>query len=271
MFGETRRLGGAPLNFAAHAASLGHPVSLISGLGTDALGDEAAEQLEALGLDASLVQRIPAYATGKAIVELGPGGAPAFLIARPAAWERLAMTAAETDRICRQAPEWIYFGSLMAASDEGLHALQTLLHELGSTMRFLDLNLRPGSDSPALIQELLAVADVVKLNEDEVRVVSGVAGLPTATETFCRAASSRFELDGIAVTLGERGCALLVGDEYIEVPGVPVVVADTVGAGDAFAAAWFHGLTREWPLAEIGAFANRLAAGVARRHGSLPE
>jgi fructokinase len=271
VFGDSRRLGGAPLNFAAHAAALGHPVSLISALGTDALGDEAAKQIALLGLDTRLVQRTPQLATGAAEVGLGTSGEPEFTIARPAAYDGVELGERELETIRSFAPGWVYFGTLFAAGATGESTLDRLLGALDGTKRFLDLNLRPGSDAPALAARLLAQADVVKLNEHELAVVSQLAGLPIALEDFCVAASERYGLRALAVTRGDRGCAVLAGGDYAEAPAVPVAVADTVGAGDAFAAAFIHGLSRQWPAARLAAFANGIAAGVASRHGSLPD
>jgi fructokinase len=271
VFGESRRLGGAPLNFAAQIRRLGHPVSLISALGTDGLGDEAAASIARLGLDASLLQRTPRFATGTAEVRLARDGNPEFTIRRPAAYDAIDLSVRDIEAIRRKPPAWFYFGTLLASSAAGGRVLDRLLAELDGARRFLDLNLRPGSDSPALVTKLLAQADVLKLNEEELGRVRAATGLPAGVEPFCRAASDRFGFGAIAVTLGERGCAVLIDAEYAEAAALPVTVADTVGAGDAFAAAFVHGLSRSWRADEIAAFANRIAAGVVGRYGSLPE
>jgi fructokinase len=72
------------------------------------------------------------------------------------------------------------------------------------------------------------------------------------------------------VTLGARGCAMLVGDHYVEAAGVPVAVVDTVGAGDAFAAAFLHGLISGWPAPKVAEFSNRSGAMVASVPGAIP-
>ena len=95
-------------------------------------------------------------------------------------------------------------------------------------------------------------------------------GLPADAERFCRAGAARFGWQAACVTLGARGCAMLVGDDYVEAAGVPVAVADTVGAGDAFAAAFVHGLAAAWPAATIADFANRAGAAVAAVRGAIP-
>jgi len=270
VFGESRRLGGAPLNFAAHLRRLGHPVSLISALGTDSLGNDAAAKLAKLDLDTRLVQRTSRFVTGIAEVSLGTDGVPEFKIPRPAAYDAIDLNRQDIESLREQAPAWFYFGTLFTATAAGDRLLDRLLAELDVAGRFLDLNLRAGSDAPELIVKRLSQANVVKLNEAELGRVASLAGLPTGIELFCRAACDHFALSAIAVTLGERGCAVLSGGEYVHAPGLPVDVADTVGAGDAFAAAFVHGLSRNWPAEQIAAFANRIAADVASHHGGLP-
>jgi fructokinase len=121
-----------------------------------------------------------------------------------------------------------------------------------------------------LVTRLLRNADVVKLNEEELERVQEFTGLPRAIETFCREGANRYGWRAVCVTLGARGCAILAHGDYVESQGHAVAVADTVGAGDAFAAAFLHGLISEWSASEIAAFANRVGALVASRHGAIP-
>jgi fructokinase len=110
-------------------------------------------------------------------------------------------------------------------------------------------------------------ATVVKLNDGEAASVG--SGYPTL-EAFCRGVAAEYGFEAVCVTRGERGCVALIGGDYVEAPGHRVPVADTVGAGDAFAAAFLHGLGERWPPAEIAGFANRLGALVASRPGAIP-
>ena len=79
------------------------------------------------------------------------------------------------------------------------------------------------------------------------------------------------QASSVAITRGERGCEVRIGSDRAECPGYPVKVADTVGAGDAFAAAFLHGLGAGWSAARTGDFANRLGSLVASRPGAVPE
>jgi fructokinase len=271
LFEHSRRLGGAPLNFGAHARRLGHPVTLISARGADEPGEQAAEMIASLDLDTRFLQTTSRFPTGTALVQIGNDGATQFTIARPAAYDAVDLSAGDLELIQQCAPEWIYYGTLFASTDPGKNVLRQILHVLRGTTKFYDLNLRPGSDSPKLVCELLQIADVVKLNEEELQRVHEFAGLPLNIEAFCREGSARYGWQAVGVTLGDCGCAVLAGGHYAEAAVHPVNVVDTVGAGDAFAAAFMHGLSVNWPAAEIASFANRVGALVASRHGAIPD
>ena len=271
LFEHSRRLGGAPFNFGVHAQRLGHPVTLISALGADELGEQAAEMIAALDLDTRFLQTTSRFPTGTAQVSIGHGGVTQFTIPRPAAYDAVDLSAGDLDLLERNAPGWFYYGTLFASTDPGKNVLHQILRVLRGSTKFYDLNLRPGSDSPKLVCELLQSADVVKLNEDELRRVHQFSGLPLNIEAFCREGSARYGWQAVAVTLGDRGCAVLAGGHYVEAAVHAVEVVDTVGAGDAFAAAFMHGLSLNRPAAEIASFANRVGALVASRHGAIPD
>jgi fructokinase len=80
----------------------------------------------------------------------------------------------------------------------------------------------------------------------------------------------RYDVELAALTRGARGCLIQTEDEEIAVPGVPVAVADTIGAGDAFSAGLLVYVLEGKPLADAAVFANRLAARVAAAVGGTP-
>jgi len=271
LFEHSRRLGGAPLNFGVHARRLGHPVTLISALGADEPGEQAAGMIDALDLDTRFLQRTSRFPTGTAQVRIRHGGVTQFTIPRPAAYDAVDLSAGDLDLLQQCAPGWLYFGTLFASTDTGKNVLHQILRASIEAAKFYDLNLRSGFDSPELVHELLLSADVVKLNQEELQRVHEFSGLPLNIEDFCREGSARYGWRAVGVTLGDRGCAILAGEHYVEAAVHPVNVVDTVGAGDAFAAAFMHGLSLNWPAAEIASFANRVGALVASRHGAIPD
>lgn len=271
MFEHSTALGGAALNFAAHAKRLGHNPLLLSAVGADSLGIEARREIAALGLDTSLLQVTRRFRTGTARVRLGPGEQTRFLIERPAAYDALQLREELLAGIVRRSPSWFYYGTLFASAPQGRALLDKLLAAMPAATRFYDLNLRPGCYSLPLVAELLALAGVVKLNEEELRTVHKFTSLPSDLEAFCRQGSRRYGWKAVCITRGAQGCAMLCADEYLEAAGCSVNVVDPVGAGDAFGAAFLHGLHARWPIAKIAAFANRVGALVASRPGAIPK
>ncbi len=271
VFDDSERIGGAPFNFAAHARRLGHEVVFLSAVGDDERGAAAIDQVARLGLPPESVQRAPRIATGIVTVRLDSRGQPTFAIHRPAAYDHFRLNEAVVAQIGMLRPEWIYFGTLHQAMAAGREATQRLIADFPNARRFYDVNLRPGSYTPSLVEELLSQAHVVKMNEDEAASVGGMFGLVNSNrEGFCRSWRTRFGWKALCVTRGSTGCSVLIGDDYVEVDGYPVKAIDTVGAGDAFAAAFLHGLGQQWPAEAVGDFANRVAALVASRPGGVP-
>lgn len=270
VFDTSERLGGAPLNFAARARQLGHRVELISALGADERGHKARKAIAALCIDSRWLQTRTSLPTGTAKVRLDSSGSAEFTIERPAAWDTLELSPQDLARLSATAPGWLYYGTLFASMPTGRRVLDSLLCALGQSLKFYDLNLRPGADAPALVTALMSVADVVKLNESELERVQAFTGLPADLESFCRAASNRFGWRAVSVSRAGRGSVILANGEFAEAPAVPVTVVDTVGAGDAYAAAMLHGLCHGWSAADIAAFANGAGAAVAAQSASLP-
>jgi fructokinase len=270
-FPDSRRLGGAPLNVAAHLKRLGHEPRIVSAVGIDALGHDARAALTQLGLDASLLQSTDKYPTGRATVHVGPGDHTSFTIERPAAYDALELSDAHLQRIVDWDPSWFYYGTLFPSRTAARRVVRLLLGALPHAARLYDLNLRPGFEQPELVDEMLQAATVVKLNERELHFVHEHLDLPSDPETFCRAGTERYNWRAACVTLGGRGCAILLGGEYVRVNGLPVAVVDPVGAGDAFAAAFLHGIVSNWSPATVADFSNRHGAQIVSSQGAIPD
>lgn len=263
-------LGGAPLNFAVHASRLGLNPIMVSAVGQDELGERAMREIAGLGIDTGMLKRSSRWPTGTASVIVEAGGQPGFKIARPAAYDDLSLCADELRHLADCRPGWLYFGTLFASTPEGWTTLQRVIQAIPQASRFYDVNLRPGFDSLKLVAKLLASANVVKMNESEFETIATAFDFPAELEAFCRRASARYGWRAVCITLGQRGCAVFDGHNFVRADGESVQVVDTVGAGDAFAAAFVHGLIRHWPAGEIARFANRVGALVASRAGAIP-
>ncbi|HXO38779.1 MAG TPA: carbohydrate kinase, partial [Candidatus Acidoferrum sp.] len=261
---STKHLGGAPFNFAWHAHNLGHHVFFVSAVGNDQYGSRVLERMKASGLSTRFVRQTADYPTGTVTVSMDSIGLPQYTIHRPAAYDFPALSRADFDALLNPAPDWIYFGTLQQMSVPPHNLTMKLLAAAPAARRFYDVNLRAASYTPELVRTLARHAHVLKLNEQEVPVLKEIGGIQAGSrEQFCRNCLSIFQLNAICVTLGPEGCALLMDNEYLESPGFPVQVADTIGAGDAFSAALVHAVNACWSAAQIADFANRVGAVVA--------
>jgi fructokinase len=267
-------LGGAPLNFAAHGRKLGHETFLLSAVGDDERGRRALDGLLRCGISTEFVQVLPGKNTGTAEVEVGTDGKPTFQIVRPAAYDFVKVSSSERQRIAGLQPDWIYMGTLYHTSRHALESTLQLLDAMPLAARFYDINLREGNWSLTTVDQLASRATVIKLSDSEAEFLDGslnTSSNGSSVEDFCRRWLDRYGCKTICVTLGERGCAIYTEGSYTEIPGHKVEVADTVGAGDAFAAAFLHGVNLEWDLRRCGIFANATGALVASRPGAIPE
>ena len=289
----TEYLGGAPFNFAAHARRLGHDVRFISAVGADARGRLALARAGELGLSTRFVRVAPDRPTGIVTVALDAGGQPRFTIHRPAAYDFPHIRKEDLRELLDPPPDWIYFGTLQQTSAEARALTARLMDAAPAAKRFYDVNLRAGCYTASLVGELIRRAAVVKLNEGEVCEVEQMMGMEqerpalrdegaaaeygdrsltvAALTRFCEGGAERFGWEAACVTRAAAGCVAWVGGQSIEAPGYLVEVADAVGAGDAFAAAFLHGLGAGWPPRRIADFANRVGALVASRAGAIPE
>ncbi len=271
--GRAEFLGGAPLNFAAHSQRLGNQVALISALGDDERGRRALGALNALGLSTAFIAITSSAPTGMAAVSVDTSGNPAFAFNRPSAYDCVETDERQLAALAAFNPDWIYYGTLAQTSIESERRLERILERCPRAARFYDLNLRGGHWNPPLVERLCRAATVVKLNESEAELLfQGVRPSADFTlETFCHLWAETFDLECVCVTLGGRGCAIYVSGEFTVAAGYPVAVEDTVGAGDAFAAAFLQGMGLGWKPDRAASLANALGALVASRMGAIPE
>jgi fructokinase len=274
VFGEGREVfGGAPLNVCAHLVRLGHGTRLLSAVGDDARGRRALERMRALGLETDGVQQVMGLPTGTAVVTLNERGEATFGIERPAAYDGWVAGDALLTEAAEHGPDWLYLGTLMQTAPGMEEQTTRLVAAMGRRTRvFYDMNLREGHWNAELVARLTAMTDVLKLNEHEAAELWRLHGNGVfALERFCAEWAGRYGLEAVAVTLGGEGCFVWSGGQGLRVPGFTVKVEDTVGSGDAFAAAFLHGYAAGWERERIARFANALGALVASRAGATPE
>lgn len=272
VFGRIEILGGAPLNFSAAANRLGHSVSLLTAVGTDARGQLATATMQENGLTTELVQTTSLTSTGTAYVTTDNNGDATFVIKRPAAFDCVELNDSLLSKISYVRPEWIYFGTLAQSMGRGEQQLKRLLTANPQARCFYDVNLREGHWNLDLVQRLSRLASIIKLNETEAETLFELSNgaTPFSMDVFCRFWSSTYGGEVICITQGDKGCSVWRQGCLTSFPGYPVSVVDTVGAGDAFAAAFLHGHESDRSLERTARFANALGALVASRAGAMP-
>ncbi len=258
--------GGAPMNVAVHANQLGLQATMISAVGDDELGEGITSFLSSRGLSVSTIQKNE-YQTGIVEVTLDAKGSPSYEIIKPVAWDFIRLT--ETAKKTVQEADALVFGSLALRNEVSKNTLFAL--QAVAKLKILDINLRKPFYTPELADELFKVADIVKVNDEELEMICawyGQAGDETANARFLK---ERYQLKGIIVTRGGNGAFFI--DENNEVSkhqGFKVTVNDTIGSGDSFLASfitkWLNGETP----AEALKFACAVGAFVATQKGATP-
>jgi fructokinase len=272
MLPEGPQLGGAPANYSVMAGRLGNHATMLSRIGRDALGERALEALTPFPVDCGQLQQDPEQPTGRVTVKL-EDGQPSYTIHHPVAWDFFELTeawlgeAGRADAVC--------FGSLAQRSPQSRRTIHALVRATRpECQRIFDVNLRTPFYNAEIVAESLTLASVMKMNDAEVPLVLELLGLPPATSLRKGAERliEKFEdLQLVAITRGGEGSLLVGRSEWNEHPGIPIKVADTIGAGDAFTAAMTHYLLRGAPLSVLNEAGNRWGSFVASQTGAMPE
>jgi fructokinase len=289
------RLGGTITNFAVVTARLGDYSAVISCLGNDTLGHDAAQRLTALAttpdadthIDLSCIQISHTLPTGTVSVTLDSIGHPEYEIHNPVAWDAILISDAMLDLAARASV--ICFGTLAQRHEISRDSIRALVaHANPGCVRMCDLNLRAPFANAEVIRWCLAHVDVLKVSDEELPEVARLLGDPSmaagfpassASEALTAAATNAAnallwhapQCRLVAITLGPHGSLLVDRTGTYRHSGFEVKVADTVGAGDAFTAGLVHAYIRGASLAQISEVSNRCGSYVASQIGATPE
>ena len=270
VFPDGPRFGGAPANFACHVAGLGGTAEMVSAVGRDELGERALEELHKRNVGTCGVHRHADRATGVVTVSLDDDGHASYAFAADTAWDALpwsddlARLAARTSAVC--------FGTLGQRSDCSRETIRRFVAATEpTTLRIFDVNLRPPFVSDAVILESLALANVLKLNDEELPALAALCAWTGSDVEIMQKLADRFTLRAVALTRGAAGAALLRGGQVSEHPGIETHVVDTVGAGDAYTAVLTLGLLEGRNLDAINRLACQVAAFVCSQSGATPQ
>lgn len=264
-----KQLGGAPANFAYHGHALGARGIVFSRVGQDGAGAEIIAALDSLGLDGQYISTDDIHPTGSVSVELDPSGEPNYIIHEDVAWDYLAESAALLDLASQI--DAVCFGTLGQRSNVSRATIRKFLKATSpDCVRVFDINLRQSYFNKTIIEDMLALANVLKLNNNELSIVADVLQLGDSESEAIDKLIDRYNLRLVALTMGKGGSCLYAGSERSVCKGFNIEVVDTVGAGDAFTAALTLGLLRDSSLDAINEYANRVASFVCTQAGAMP-
>jgi fructokinase len=270
-------LGGAPFNVARHLAAFGHEPLFVSAVGEDDNGQLLLGEVDRYGMSDAGVQRTFAYPTGVVEVQMDGAGSHRFVIQLGCAWDHIELAPARAAVAKAGGSGWLYAGTLALRSPAS-RATQLALMREHEGPRYLDINWREGHVPRGVAMEAVALANVLKANEDELAMLCAWYGCapPQSLETerlgiAARGLRERLALDLLLVTLGDRGAMAVDADRELHVGAARAVrVIDTVGAGDSFSAVALSGLLHGADLGGILRHAVEFASRICEVRGAVP-
>ena len=269
MLPEGRKIGGAPANFAWHVSQFGFDSRVVSAVGEDPLGQEILDTFDAKKLKYA-IGKVP-YPTGTVQVELDSEGVPRYEIKEGVAWDNIPFSP-EVEALARSAKA-VCFGSLAQRSVVSRETVNRFLDTMpdDSTLKIFDINLRQNFYTKEILHNSFMKCNVLKINDEELVTVSRMFGYPGMdAESKCRALMSDYGLKMLILTCGVNGSYVFGQDSMSFLDTPKVEVADTVGAGDSFTAAFVAAILRGRPICEAHRLAVEVSAYVCTENGAMP-
>lgn len=267
---EGKKLGGAPANFAFHAAQFGRRAIAVSAVGEDNLGTETLEEFKKKNLNV-LMPRVP-YATGTVQVTVDEQGIPTYDIKENVAWDNIPFTP-EIESVAKHC-EAVCWGSLAQRNVVSRQTIQKFLDAMpsdGNRLRIFDINLRQNFYTPEVIQDSLQRCNILKINDEELVTISRLFGYPGLDiRNKCWLLLGKYNLRMLVLTCGVNGSYVFTPGHVSYQPTPKVEVADTVGAGDSFTGSFCASLLRGRSVAEAHEIAVRVSAYVCTQKGAMP-
>lgn len=267
---EGKKIGGAPANFAYHVSQFGLPSCVVSAIGDDALGKEIIENFTSKGLD-QLIAEVP-YPTGTVQVEIDQTGIPLYDIKENVAWDNIPYTE-HLDALAKRTKA-VCFGSLAqrnVVSRETInHFLDTMPKDDDSLIVF-DVNLRQGFYNKEILCKSIQNCNILKINDEELITVSRMFGYPGIDlQDKCWILLGKYNLKMLILTCGINGSYVFTPGNVSFQPTPKVEVADTVGAGDSFTAAFIASILKGKSVTEAHTIAVKTSAFVCTQKGAMP-
>ncbi len=268
---EGRKIGGAPANFAYHVSQFGYNAKVISAIGDDELGDEMLNLFDEIGLNYH-IEKV-AYPTGTVTVELELDGVPLYDIRKNVAWDNLPFTP-DLEAIAAQT-KVVFFGSLAQRSEVSRQTINQFLDAMPNEegrYKIFDVNLRQKYYTKEILHNSMTRCNVLKINDEELVSLSRVFGYPGADlKDKCWLLMSKYNLEILILTCGINGSYIFTRGKLSFLATPKVAVADTIGAGDSFTAAFVASLLRDGDIRTAHIRAVEVSAYICTQHGAMPK
>ena len=267
---EGKKIGGAPANFAYHVSQFGLTSCVVSAVGPDALGKEIQENLTSKGLN-HLIAEVP-YPTGTVQVEIDQAGVPQYEIKENVAWDNIPYTS-QLESLAKRT-QAVCFGSLAqrnVVSRETINRFLDAMPQTEDSLIVFDVNLRPGFYNKEILCNSMKRCNILKINDEELVTVSRMFGYPGIDlQDKCWILLGKYNLKMLILTCGINGSYVFTPGNVSFQPTPKVDVADTVGAGDSFTAAFIASVLKGKSVAEAHSIAVRTSAFVCTKDGAMP-
>lgn len=267
---EGKKIGGAPANFAYHVSQFGLPSCVVSAIGDDALGKEIIENFTSKGLD-QLIAEVP-YPTGTVQVEIDQTGIPLYDIKENVAWDNIPYTE-HLDALAKRTKA-VCFGSLAqrnVVSRETINNFLDTMPKDDDSLIVFDVNLRQGFYNKEILCKSMQNCNILKINDEELITVSRMFGYPGIDlQDKCWIFLGKYNLKMLILTCGINGSYVFTPGNVSFQPTPKVEVADTVGAGDSFTAAFIASILKGKSVTEAHSIAVKTSAYVCTQKGAMP-
>lgn len=269
VFPERKILGGAPANFAYHVSQFGFNGYAVSAIGEDLLGKEILTSLEKKGLN-YLIETTN-YPTGTVQVSLNKTGVPQYEIFENVAWDNIPFTA-RTENLAK-ITRTVCFGSLAQRNTVSRETIRKYIEAMPKdSLKIFDINLRQHFYTKEVIDQSLKLSNMMKINDEEVLLVAELFGWSGGEEQdICKRLLDEYKLKVLVLTKGTQGSFVFTPRQTSFQPTPKVHVADTVGAGDSFTAAFVAAYMHGERIEDAHQLAVEVSAYVCQQHGAMPK
>ena len=258
--------GGAPMNVAYHLKQNGFHPTMITRIGKDEYGDKLVQLFKEKNLETDYVQVDDNYATGLVYAHPNEQNEVTYNIVYPSAWDFIQWK--DEFEPLMENTDVLVFGSLASRNQTSRETLLKLMEK--ATFKVLDINLRPPHYTQEGVESLLQKADILKLNEAELQLISGWYQPFENDEKAIEVIQKKFNLNTVIVTKGGDGAMIKHNNLLYSHSGYKVNVADTIGSGDAFLAGFLSQFLNGKPVPEALSYACGLGALIASYSGACP-